>query len=79
MELLKLIFPFSFLNKPDMATLLLHVLAYLVAGIVVSYVLSLLTGIPLLGVIFGLARSLLDLYALAGVILTCLDYFQLLK
>ncbi len=79
MNILKTAFPCSFLAKPSLTTLIVHVLVYLVVGTVLTYVLGLFTGIPLLGWVIGLVCSLADLYILAGCVLACLDYFKVLK
>ncbi len=79
MELLKKYFPLSFSHKADMAALIISVLIQLVAGVIIGWVIGIVAMIPVVGLIFGLAGGLVDLYILASVILTFLDYFKVLK
>ena len=79
MDMLKKIFPLSFQPKPDIASLVINILIYLVVGIVVGFVIGIVAAIPLIGMIFALVGGLLDLYILAGIVISCLDYFKVLK
>jgi len=78
MDMLKKFFPFSFKSK-DVKDLIINIVIYLVAGIVGGWVLGLLGGIPLLGVIFDLIGSLFGLYCLVGIVLAVLDFLKILK
>ncbi len=78
MDMLKKIFPFSFKSK-EVKDLVINIVIYLVASIVGGWLLGLLGGIPLLGVIFDLIGSLFGLYCLVGIVLAVLDYFKILK
>ena len=56
----------------------------LVAGIVISWLIGTLLGwIPLIGIVVGLilkiAGIIIDVYAIAGIVLTLLTYFKVLK
>lgn len=79
MDMLKKIFPLSFGSKPDVASLIINILIQLVVGVVIGWVISIVVLIPIVGLIVGLVGGLLDLYILAGIILSCLDYFKILK
>ena len=79
MDMLKMIFPFSFGEKKDVAALVINILIYLVVGIVIGFAIFLLAKIPVVGIIAGLVGSLLDLYILAGIIISVLDYLKILK
>ena len=79
MDMLKKFFPLSFQPKADMATLVINILIQLVVGVVIGWVISIVVLIPIVGLIVGLVGGLLDLYILAGIILSCLDYFKILK
>lgn len=79
MELLKKYFPFSFGEKKDIAALIINCLIYLVVGIVIGFLIGILAGIPIIGIVIKLVGTLLDLYILVGIILSCLDYFKVLK
>ncbi len=79
MALLKSLFPFSFGAKKDVAALIINILIYLVVGIIAGVLIGILIWIPIVGIIVGLVGGLIDLYVLAGIILSCLDYFKVLK
>ena len=79
MDILKQIFPLSFKEKKDVATLIVHILIYVVLDVVAGAVIGLLAGIKLIGWIFGLIGSLLGLYVTAGLVLTILHYFKVVK
>ena len=79
MEMLKKIFPLSFQPKPDVASLVINILIQLVVSVVAGWVVGLVAAIPLIGIIFSLVGSLLGLYFLVGIVLSCLDYFKILK
>ena len=79
MDLLKAIFPFSFGAKKDVVALVVNILIYLVAGAVVGVVLGLLGRIPVLGLLFRLLSGLVGLYCLVGIVLSVLDFMNVLK
>ena len=79
MDLLKKIFPFSFIPKKDLATLIIYVLVYLVAGAIGASIVGFLAGLPIIGFIFALIGSLIGIYSIAGAVLSCLDFFKILK
>ena len=79
MDLLKKVFPFSFAAKKDLATLIIHILIYLVAGLIGGCIVGFLAKLPIIGFIFGLVGSLISIYGIAGIVLSCLDYFKILK
>lgn len=79
MDLLKSIFPFSFGAKKDVVALVVNILIYLVAGAVAGVVLGLLGRIPVLGLLFRLLSGLVGLYCLVGIVLSVLDFMNVLK
>ena len=78
METLKKIFPLSFQAK-DPSQLIIYCLIYLVADIILGFVIGILTRIPILGYIFALISSLAGLYITAGLVILFLVYFKVLK
>ena len=79
MDMLKKIFPLSFQSKPDIASLVINILIQLVVSAVAGWVISIVASVPLIGIIFGLVGSLVGLYFLAGIVISLLDYFKILK
>lgn len=78
METLKKLFPLSFQAK-DMSQLIIDCLIYLVAYVILGFVMGILIRIPLLGYIFTLVLSLITLYIVAGLTILFLYYFKILK
>ena len=54
MEMLKKFFPFSFVEKKDVAALVINVLIHIVVGFVIGLVIGLLDFIPVIGLILGI-------------------------
>ncbi len=79
MALLKKIFPYSFVAKKDVAALVINILIQLVVGIIAGVLIGILVKVPVLGIIISLIGGLVDLYVLAGIVISCLDYFKILK
>ena len=79
MDLLKKFFPFSFTAKADVTALVVNVIIYLAAGVLIGFAIKLVSIIPIIGFIVGLLGGVIDLYILVGIILSCLDYFKVLK
>ena len=86
MDTLKKIFPLSF-GASDVAGLVIKIIIYIVVaaigGIVIGLAAAVLALIPVVGGILawlvGSIGSLVGLYSLIGIVLTCLDYFKILK
>ncbi len=79
MDMLKKIFPFSFQAKSDLKALAINVLIYLAAALVAGLVVGVLSWVPILGAIIKLLGGLVGIYVVAGIVLTALDYLDLLK
>lgn len=78
MDILKLIFPFSFKAK-DSNGLVVAILIYVVIAVIGAILLGLLSKIPFVGIVFGVLGGVVDLYAVAGIVFAVLDYFKVLK
>lgn len=78
MELLKKYFPYSF-GAGSVAQLVVKIIVLLVAGTIATFVLGLLSSIPVLGLVVKLVCSLIDLYVLVSIVLSILDYLKVLK
>ena len=79
MDMLKQFFPFSFTAKNDVTALVVNVIIYLAAGVLICFAIELVSFIPLIGFLLGLVSGLVNLYILVGIVLSCLDYFKVLK
>jgi len=78
MDILKMIFPFSFKAK-DSNGLVIAILIYVVIAVIGAILLGLLSKIPFVGIVFGVLGGVVDLYAVAGIVFAVLDYFKVLK
>lgn len=78
MDLLKQIFPLSFRAK-DTTNLIIVLVIYLAAGFVGSFILGVLSFIPIIKYLFMIIGWVLEIYVFAGIVLTLLDYFKVLK
>ena len=87
MDILKKTFPLSFKEMKDVKELVIGIVVYLIVAILASvaiYLATLITGwIPVVGAIvgwvLGIVGGLVDLYALAGIVLALLVYFKVIK
>lgn len=80
MEMLKKHFPFAFAKKPDIVTLVIHIVIHLIAPSVLGLLIALITKpLPFLGWPLGIIASLFGIYALVSLVLSILDYLKLLK
>ena len=66
MELLKKFFPYSFGVK-DTSDFVVKLIVYVVVGAVAGILIGLLAGIPILGILFSVVGSLIDLYVVIGI------------
>ncbi|MBQ2827565.1 MAG: hypothetical protein IJF13_10095 [Clostridia bacterium] len=78
MDVLKKLFPLSFKAK-DIVSLIIYIVIYLVVGIVAGVLIGVLAGFPIIGIIFALVGSLIDLYVLVGIVLEVLYFLNILK
>lgn len=79
MDMLKQIFPLSFQAKSDIAALIINILIQIVVGAVVGFVLSILAAFPFIGFVFNFIGWMVSLYFTAGIVISLLDYFKVLK
>ena len=78
MDTLKKFFPHAF-KAVDVGQFIVSLIIYAVIGIIGGFIIGILAIIPLLGLIFILLGSLLELYVLVGVILSILVFLKVIK
>ena len=54
-------------------------ITYIVGGAVLGVVFGLLAKIPLIGILFGIVGWAVGVYCFVGIVLSVLDYFNLIK
>ena len=75
MDLLKKLWPIPFaIQKGDVVSLVVRLVIFLIACTVVGWLIGFLAGIPILGIIFGLVGSLLEIYSVVGIVLCVLKF-----
>lgn len=79
MDTLKKIFPFSFKEKPDVKSLVINIVMYVVAAAIIGVLLTILGKLPLVGLITYVTGTVVELYVTAGIVLTVLNYCGVLK
>ena len=79
MDTLKKIFPLAFVKKKDVAALVINILIHIVVGVVLGGAIAILHKIPVVNIIVGAVSGLGELYILISIILSVLDYLNILK
>lgn len=72
---MRVFFPLS-AKATDLKSLLITCALYIIASMLVGFVLNFLTWIPVLGFIIRLISQLFDYYCLAGIVVAVLIYFK---
>ena len=79
MSTLKTIWPTPFkIKKGDVASLIIQLVIFVVVCAVVGWVISLLSAIPVLGLIFKLVGALVEIYGVVGIVLCVLVFVGVL-
>ena len=80
MDTLKKFFPISFKYTDSVKDLIIGIVIYLVACLIVSFLLGLVGKIlPFLGLVLGLVGGIFDLYCTVGIVLQVLVFAKVLK
>ena len=79
MDIIKKIFPLSFKFLGSIVDLIIGILLHVVVFALLGALIGILAASPVLGWIIGILGGLVDLYALAGIVIMLLAYFKVLK
>ena len=79
MDTLKKLFPFSFKKKGTLTDLIINIVIHVVVGFLAGTLIALFAKLPIIGIIIGLFGGIVDLYVVAGIVLSVLDYAKILK
>ncbi len=75
MDLLKNLWPTPFkIKKGDLASFLIQLIIFVIVCAVVGVLFGVLGGIPILGIIFWIFGSLLEIYSIIGIVLCVLKF-----
>ena len=78
MSFLKKYFPFSF-GISEVAKLVISIIIYVVIGIIGGAIIGFLSGIAVIGWLFAIIGSLLEVYVVVGIVLAVLDFLKIIK
>ncbi len=78
MDILKKYLPHAF-KATESNALVIALLIYIVLAIVGGAIIGLLASIPVIGILFSIIGALIDLYSLAGVVLSILVFVKVIK
>lgn len=80
MDTLRKFWPTPFkIKEKDLASFLIQLIIFVVVCAVVGVLFGVLGGIPILGVIFWVLGSLLEIYSIVGIVLCILIFLGIVK
>ena len=80
MDMLKKLWPTPFsIAEKKVFSFIVQLLIFVVVCAVVGWLISVLAGIPVLGIVFSLVGALLEIYGLVGIVLCILKFLGLVK
>ena len=80
MDMLKKLWPTPFsIAEKNVVSFLVQLLIFVIVCAVVGWLISVLAGIPVLGIVFSLVGALLEIYGLVGIVLCILKFLGLVK
>ena len=80
MDFLKTLWPTTFkVKEKDIASLVVQLIIFIVLIALFSIAIGILSAIPIIGVVFWVLGSLVDLYSLIGIVLCIVNFFGLIK
>ena len=75
MDFLKTLWPTPFkIKKGDLASFLIQLIIFIVITAVVGVLIGLLSTVPIIGIIFWIIGSLIELYTIVGIVLCVLNF-----
>lgn len=75
MDTLKKLWPTPFkIKEKDIASFIIQLVIFLVICAVVGWLIGILAGIPIIGIIFSLLGALVEIYGLVGIVLCVLKF-----
>ena len=75
MDFVKKLWPTPFkIKKGNLASFLIQLIIFLVVVAVVGWLISLLSALPIIGIIFSLVGSLIGIYNIVGIVLCVLRF-----
>lgn len=80
MNLIKQLWPTPFkIKEKNLGSLIIQLIIFLIVCAVVGWLMAILAGIPIIGIVFGIIGSLMELYSTVGIVLCVLKFLGLVK
>ena len=79
MDTLAKIFPISYRFSDTVENLIIGILIYVFGGAIAGFLIGFLTSIPIIGIVFSLAGSVLGTYCVGGIVISALLFAKVLK
>ena len=79
MEFLKKIFPRSFSHSSTLGKTIITAIIYILVGAVAGVAIGILAHIPVVNLLTGILGGLVDLYCVAGIVISILVYLKVIK
>lgn len=80
MDFLKKFWPAPFkIAEKDVKSFIINLLIFVVVCAVIGWLIGLLAGIPIIGIVFSLVGAVFELYGLVGIILCILKFLGVVK
>lgn len=80
MNLIKQLWPTPFkIKEKNLGSLIIQLIIFLIVCAVVGWLMAILSGIPIIGIVFGIIGSLMELYSTVGIVLCVLKFLGLVK
>ena len=80
MEMLKKFWPTPFkIKEKDIASFIIQLVIFVVVCAVIGWLIGILSGIPIIGLIFSLLGALIEIYGLVGIVLCILVFLGIVK
>ena len=80
MDMLKKLWPTPFkIERKNLSSFLIQLIIFIVVCAVVGVLIGVLSAIPILGIIFWIVGSLLEIYSIVGIVLCVLVFLDVIK
>ena len=80
MDMLKKLWPTPFkIERKNLSSFLIQLIIFIVVCAVVGVLIGVLSAIPIIGIIFWIVGSLLEIYSLVGIVLCVLVFLDVVK
>lgn len=80
MDFLKKLWPTPFkIEKGNVGSLIVQLIIFIVICAVVGWLIGILAALPIIGIVFSLVGSLMEIYGLVGIVLSVLKFIGIVE